>query len=504
MHMVRFPRRTWIAAALAVVGVVVGAVMFGLRGSVEAQTTESSRTTAPVVYGPYEARPLTVRSGIGNFAAKLKSGKPLTVAFLGGPITAGGGDRGLAALLGNWLRVNYPAREVRIVNGGFIDGGSALGAARYDRDILPHSPDLLFVEFAVDDTAKEDRLANVERIVRKAWSDNPTMDLVFLYTLSDAHRDDYRAGKLPPAAAAQEKVAEHYAVPTVALGIDLLARIEAGKGKWFQFFYDAWRPKPEGYAAYGEAIGAAMQALLADETSKSATKHELPAPLTIDLVLRPTTRTATTMPAPAPMRRDDGSTARVTYALPVIGGHWVGSPEYVDADGRVLWRLFTQSGRENGRRLNATFGLDRSRWTGPMQWFEEWGYFTGPAGTYLASSKGNANSLTAREDDLPILTFTAPRAGRYVVRFRAAGVAIWGLHNSLAMNIVHFPSGQTKGTSIGYHRTQTRLSDKPNVEIEVTLAEGDDIAFEIDTNALTGGGGAAYTGIDLTIGWFGN
>jgi len=499
----RFPRKWWMAATVVVASAIVGGALFGLRGNVVAQTPEPATTTAPS-YGPFEARPFTVRRGIGNFAAKLKSGKPITVAFLGGPITAGGGDRGLSALAGNWLRVNYPARDLRLVNAGFVDGGSSLGAARYDRDVLPHQPDLLFVEFVVDDTGREDRLRHIERIVRKARTDDPALDVVFLYAVSDAHREDYRAGRLPQAAAAEETVAERYGVPSVALGLDLLARLEAGKGRWVEFFYDGWRPKPEAYSAYGEALTSALAAMFADETAKAATPHELPEPITRDLVLRPTTRAATTMPVPPPMRRDDGSAARATYAMPVVGVHWVGSPDFTDADGRVLWRLFTQSASANGRRLNPAFGLDRSRWGAPMLWFEEWGYFTGPSKAYLVhAGNGKTNSLTAREDDLPILTFTAPRAGRYVVRLRSGAIAIWGLHRSLAMNVVHFPAGQTKGTSLGYHRTQNRLSDKPNLEIEVRLNEGDDIAFELDTNATTGGGGASYAELDLTIGWFG-
>ena len=139
-----------------------------------------------------------------------------------------------------------------------------------------------------------------------------------------------------------------------------------------------------------------------------------------------------------------------------------------------------------------------------MRWFEEWSYFTGPAGVYLAhSGNGKSNHLTAREDDLPIVTFTAPRSGRYVVRMKPASIALWGLHNTLALNVVHFPAGQTKGTSIAFDRAQRRVADPPKIEVEVRLAEGDDVAFELDTNATGGGGGAAYLDVDLQIGWFG-
>ncbi|HEV2296194.1 MAG TPA: SGNH/GDSL hydrolase family protein [Tepidisphaeraceae bacterium] len=466
-------------------------------------TVASGQTTA-TASDSFPARALTVRQGIGNVAAKLNGGKDVTVAFIGGPITAGGGDGGFATLVARWLRTQYPQRQVRLVNAGFVDGGSPLGAARYERDVLPHEPDLLFVEFAADDTGKEDRQLHIERLVRKAWSSNPEMDIIFLYALEQSHRDDYRAGRLAPAAALHERVAVHYGIPSVVMGLDLLAQLDAGKTRWVEQFYDESRPTPKGHWAYADAVIGALRTLLADETAKSPVKHELKEPLTPGLVLNPATRPATTMPAPPAMVDNSNRKARGTYTMPVIGTHWVGSPDYMDADGRVLWRLFSQSARANGRRLSPLFGLDRSRWAGPMRWFEEWSYFTGPVGVYLAHSPdGKSNNLTAREDDLPIVTFTAPRAGRYLVRIKSAGVSLWGLHKSLALNIVHFPAGQTKGKSIGFHRTQTGIAERPKIELEVQLSEGDDLAFQLDTNATGGGGGAALLDVELTIGWFG-
>ena len=104
---------------------------------------------------------------------------------------------------------------------------------------------------------------------------------------------------------------------------------------------------------------------------------------------------------------------------------------------------------------------------------------------------------------LPILTFTAPKAGRYVVRLKSAEASVWGLHGMIALNVVHFPAGQPKGKSLAFHRTQRGALEPANIEFEVQLSAGDDIAFEIDTSATGGGGGAVYRETDITIGWFG-
>jgi hypothetical protein len=227
-------------------------------------------------------------------------------------------------------------------------------------------------------------------------------------------------------------------------------------------------------------------------------------PLTPGLTTRPATHPAEPMQPPAPLVDADGKTARLTYAMPLVGKHWVESPEFKDEQGRVLWRALTQSASHNGRRLNAGFGLDRSRWGPPMRWLSEFQYFTGPAGVYLFhGTTAGANNITARENDLPIVTFTAPQAGRYVIRVRSPVATMWGLHASMALNVVHFPAGQTKGTSIAFHRTQARIAEPPNLEVDVRLGAGDEVAFQVDTNAVGGGGGAVFRDTMITIGWFG-
>jgi hypothetical protein len=454
----------------------------------------------------FPVHPFSIRGGIGNVAAKLKAGKQVTIAFLGGPITVAGTGRGFAAQVAAWLQTQYPAASIRVVHAGSVDGGSVFGAARFERDIAPHKPDLLFVEFAADDAGRDDRTWHAERIVHKAWAADPTTDIVMLYAIEQGQQQDYAAGRFPPSASAYEKVAEHYGIPSITMGADLLARVEAKKARWYDFFYDAARPTPMGHTAYVNAISAALRAMLADDSANQAGPHELKDPIAGNQQpLHPTSRRATTMPAPPAMTDATGTAARETFAMPLVGTQWVGAPEYADANGRVLWRLFTQSASENGRRMNESFGLDRGKWGPPMRWFEEWRMFTGPAGVYLVHCVGDAkaNNLTAREDDLPILTFTAPKAGRYIVRLKSAEAAVWGLHGALALNVVHFPAGQTKGKSIAFHRTQRGALEPPNIDVELHLNEGDDVAFELDTNAIGGGGGAVLRETEITIGWFG-
>ena len=61
--------------------------------------------------------------------------------------------------------------------------GSDLGVYRVQQDALRHKPDLLFVEFAVNDGSADPVKIqkSMEGIVRQAWTSNPEMDILFVY-----------------------------------------------------------------------------------------------------------------------------------------------------------------------------------------------------------------------------------------------------------------------------------------------------------------------------------
>src|SRR4051794_32156536 len=203
-------RPTHIVPALLVLAVSV-AIAQSTTAPPAKPTTSSATVPATMQFSA--SRPLAVRGGIGNFVAKLQASKDVTVAFFGGPITAGGGPRGYGALVVRWIGSQYPGARVRLVNAGLVDGGSPLGAARFERDVAPYKPDLLFIDFAIDDAEKDDRTWHVERIVHKAWTADPTTDLVMLYGLHEGQLGDYHEGKLPPVTAAHDRIAERYGIP---------------------------------------------------------------------------------------------------------------------------------------------------------------------------------------------------------------------------------------------------------------------------------------------------
>lgn len=91
------------------------------------------------------------RSGLANFFTKMNAGDSVKIAYFGGSITeAGNGWRDQSF---NWLKSKYPAVALSQVNAGIGGTGSDLGVFRLQKDVLSKNPDLVFVEFAVNDNA---------------------------------------------------------------------------------------------------------------------------------------------------------------------------------------------------------------------------------------------------------------------------------------------------------------------------------------------------------------
>ena len=129
------------------------------------------------------AQEVRVREGIGQTLAKLEAGKPVTVAYLGGSITEMNGWRNMTT---DWLRKAWPQAKVMEVHAAIGGTGSDLGVFRLGHDVLAKNPDLLFVEFATNDSGKpaEEIWRNFDGIVQQTWAKNPKTDIVFVYTIT--------------------------------------------------------------------------------------------------------------------------------------------------------------------------------------------------------------------------------------------------------------------------------------------------------------------------------
>ncbi len=122
---------------------------------------------------------------------KIRNGEPVKVAAIGGSVTEGAGPAdfkdGYAYQFFRALKAKYAPGDgsnLSFNNAGLSGTGSLLGVVRYEKDVVEvcgGAPDLLIVEFAVNDNGDVLCQRSFEAIVRKALKDNKECAVLVLY-----------------------------------------------------------------------------------------------------------------------------------------------------------------------------------------------------------------------------------------------------------------------------------------------------------------------------------
>lgn len=169
-----------------------------------------------------------------------------TVAFIGGSITEMNGYRPMVC---NWMEKSFPETKFTFVNAGISSTCSTTGAFRFQSDVLSSEPDLILIEFAVNDDqdaahSREACIRGMEGIIRHARITNPDADLVVTYFVNPPMLETWQKGEVPLSVAAHESVMERYGVSSVVLAKEIAERISEGTFTWDE--YGGTHPAPAG------------------------------------------------------------------------------------------------------------------------------------------------------------------------------------------------------------------------------------------------------------------
>jgi len=200
---------------------------------------------------------------------RLEAGEPITLATLGGSITTGYAaqpprERGWAALL-----VKSLGPQVKLVNAGVSGTDSAAGVQRLDKQVIAAQPDLVIVEFGVNDQWLDPtvRGSSYEAILRKLLTARrpPAVVVLGLTQQGNQPRD---------ATDIQLKLAARYGLAALDFGRWMQARVDAGLDRWTDLYNEPVHPNATGHQRIAQAM---LETLRADRTP-SATSP-LPEPL---------------------------------------------------------------------------------------------------------------------------------------------------------------------------------------------------------------------------------
>jgi len=245
---------------------------------------------AQTVENKSEIKELQIRNGLPSFFYKVIHSDSVNIAYFGGSITdatSGWRDQTM-----EWFRAKYPKCNIRQKNASIGGTGSDFGAFRTDKDVISFKPDLVFVEFAVNDfSAAPDEISkSMEGIVRKIRKALPTCEICFVYTIHYDMEKSLVEGRLPVSATTMEQVAAHYSITSIFLATGIMKIARAGNLVWkgkiednpgkFVFSPDGVHPYSQtGHKLYTEAIIRCFQIM---ESVSKLQKHRLPKPLNKD------------------------------------------------------------------------------------------------------------------------------------------------------------------------------------------------------------------------------
>jgi hypothetical protein len=199
------------------------------------------------------------KARLGRVIEKARRGEDVTLGFVGGSITQGAGAIPINEKC--YARVFYEDFVKRYMKGGecrFVKAGvggtpSELGMLRFERDVLrdgTEEPDLIVIEFAVNDEGDETQGVCYESLVRMALSKpwKPAVILLFSVFSNDWNLQD----RLSP-------VGKRYDLPMVSV-LDAVSPqfpLLPSEGRVIsknQYFYDVFHPSNLGHQIMADCL----------------------------------------------------------------------------------------------------------------------------------------------------------------------------------------------------------------------------------------------------------
>lgn len=244
----------------------------------EPATTEAATATSAEPEAPAEelsARERIIQKSllsVGNTSRfrrvleKAAAGEEITVAYIGGSITEGytlKPEECWAKLTYDWLCEKYPDTKINYVNGGMSGTPSSLGVVRVERDILEPcgDPDIVFVEFAVNDSQDKLCRESYESLVRRFLALDSEAAAALLFMRTDT---GYTCQKQ------QSEIGEHYGLPMISLNDGLSYAIDEGLMSWDDYSNDGAHPNVEGAKLVAEMIEYFYECVLSGKNDDSA------------------------------------------------------------------------------------------------------------------------------------------------------------------------------------------------------------------------------------------
>ena len=219
-----------------------------------------------------------------NLMKRAANGESLVIGFLGGSITQGSlsstPETCYAYLVYEWWKKSFPNATFSFVNGGIGGTTSHYGGARAWKDVLCYRPDIVTVDFSVNDDANEFFEETYEGTLRRLLMAPSVPAVVVLNNVF------YDTGK--NAQDYHNRIADHYGIPHVSIKDTIFPDVESGKIVRADITPDNLHPNDKGHRLVADEICKLLDSIkeelenenIEDKSMKTEESILLPAPLT--------------------------------------------------------------------------------------------------------------------------------------------------------------------------------------------------------------------------------
>lgn len=190
---------------------------------------------------------------------RAQNGEEITLAYIGGSITQGAGATPIYSecytrKMFEAFNEKYSSKHnAKYIKAGVGGTPSELGMIRYERDVLEEAgkiPDVVVVEFAVNDNGDETGGDCYEGLVRRLLTESPKTAVILLFSVfaDDSNLEE----RLVP-------IGKHYNLPMVSVKSAVTAQFYLSKAEGRilaknRFFYDCYHPTNLGHTIMADCL----------------------------------------------------------------------------------------------------------------------------------------------------------------------------------------------------------------------------------------------------------
>lgn len=201
------------------------------------------------------------RARLANVMKKAQNGEKITIGMIGGSITQGTGAKSsqenYAFRTMAWWVKAFPeaANKLDYVNAGIGATGSYIGVHRAERDLLSKKPDVVVVEFSVNDTDPVRDLQSYDSLVRRILEQDNDPAVILLFMTQDNGTSLVETHK---------QIGYAYDLPMISYKNAVMPEIAAGTFTWADISPDNIHPNTNGHGIAAELLWNYFNSVYAD------------------------------------------------------------------------------------------------------------------------------------------------------------------------------------------------------------------------------------------------